>query len=186
MPNKLFFEMLALVAFFATYYITKNMFLATGVCIAASWVSLILCKILYKSVSKNTWLSTILITIFGGLTIFLHNKTFVMLKPTVLFWILGAGLIIGQLFGKNSMELMLKNEISMSQKIWKTLNLSWGLFFIVLGGLNLYIALNFSEYVWVKFKVFGSMGLTIVFAIISSIIIFLVKNHEEKNGIAKK
>lgn len=179
MPNKLLFEMFALIAFFATYYITKNMFLATGVCIVASWISLLAYRLKYKLVPKNIWLSTLLITAFGGLTIVLHNKTFVMLKPTVLFWIMGFGLILGQLLGKNSLELILKNEISMPHHLWKKLNIAWGIFFITMGGLNLYIALNFSEYIWVKFKVFGSMGLTILFAIISGIIVFINQNTKK-------
>lgn len=179
MPNKLLFEMFALIAFFATYYFTKNMFLATEVCIIASWISLITYKLMYKVLPKNVWLSTILITAFGGLTIVLHNKTFVMIKPTILFWILGFGLIIGQFLGKNSMELMLKNEITMSHKLWKRLNIAWGIFFITMGGLNLYIALNYPEYVWVKFKVFGSMGLTIIFAMISGILIFISQKRAD-------
>lgn len=173
MPNKLFFEMFALIAFFATYYFTKNMFLATEVCIVASWISLITYRLKYKVIPKNVWLSAILITAFGGLTIILHNKTFVMLKPTVLFWILGFGLILGQLLGRNSLEMMLKNEICIPHHLYKSLNIAWGIFFIIMGALNLYIALNFSEAVWVNFKVFGSMTLTIIFAIISGIIIFV-------------
>lgn len=180
MPNKLLFEMFALVAFFVVYYFTKNMFLATEICIIASWLSLITQKLKYKVIPKNTWLSAILITAFGGLTIVLHNKTFVMIKPTVLFWILGFGLIIGQFLGKNSLELMLKNEISIPHKLWKKLNIAWGVFFITMGGLNLYVALNFSEYIWVKFKVFGSMSLTIIFGLITGIIVFFGGRHEEK------
>src|SRR3990167_10978658 len=99
MQNNLFFEILPLIAFFTANYLTKNIFLATAICIIMSWSSLILCRIKYRKISKNTWLSTVLITIFGGLTIILHNKTFVMLKPTVLFWLIGFGLIIGQIMG---------------------------------------------------------------------------------------
>lgn len=182
MPNKLFFEMFALIAFFATYYLTKNMFLATEVCIVASWLSLITYKLKYKVVPKNIWLSSILITAFGGLTIVLHNKTFVMMKPTVLYWILGFGLILGQMLGKNSLEMMLKNEISIPHHLYKILNIAWGIFFIIMGGLNLYIALNFSENIWVNFKVFGSMTLTIIFAIISGVIVFISQNKHNKKA----
>jgi intracellular septation protein len=178
MQNNIFFEMLPLVAFFAVYYFTKNLFLATGVCIIASWLQLILCKIKYKSISKNTWISTILITIFGGMTIILHNKTFVMLKPTVLMWIIGTSLIIGQIAGKNGIKLMLHKEITIPDSIWNKLNLAWGLFFILMGGVNLFIAFNFSEYVWVKFKVFGTFGSSVVFMIISAVVIMIAKKKQ--------
>ena len=178
MQNNLFFEMLPLVAFFAVYYFTKNLFLASGVCIIASWIQLLSCKMKYKLISKNTWISTILITIFGGLTIFLHNKTFVMLKPTVLMWILGISLIVGQIAGKNGIKLMLNKEIDIPDSVWNKLNFAWGLFFIFMGAVNLFVAFNFSEYVWVQFKVFGTFSCSIIFMIISVAIITITKKKQ--------
>lgn len=178
MQNNVFFEMLPLIAFFLVYYFTKNLFLATGVCIFASWIQLLLCKMKYKLISKNTWISTILITIFGGLTIFLHNKTFVMLKPTVLMWIIGTSLLVGQIAGKNGIKLMLGKEIHIPDSTWNKLNIAWGLFFILMGILNLFVAFNYSEYVWVKFKVFGTFGCSLVFMIISVIVIMISKKKQ--------
>ena len=168
--------MLPLIIFFVVYYFTKNIFLATGVIIVASWLQLLICKVKYKYISKNTWISTILISVFGGLTVILHNKTFVMLKPTVLFWILGTSLLIGQFMGKNGIKLMLGKEISVPEKIWNRLNASWGIFLLLMGGLNLFVALNFSEYFWVKFKVFGSLSLFILFTLISAGVILTAQN----------
>ena len=168
MQNNLFFEMLPLIAFFAVYYFTKNIYLATGVCIVASWAQLFLCKIKYNHISKNTWISTILITVFGGMTILFHNKTFVMLKPTVLLWIIGSSLLIGQIAGKNGLKLMLGKEIYLTDDSWKKINLAWGIYFLLMGVVNLYVAMNFSEYTWVKFKVFGTMGLTISFMLLTA------------------
>lgn len=178
MQNNLFFEMLPLVAFFAVYYFTKNLYLATGVCIIASWAQLFICKIKYNHISKNTWISTILITVFGGMTIILHNKTFVMLKPTVLFWIIGASLLIGQIAGKNGVRMVLSKEVNLPDSFWKKLNIAWGIFLIFMGGLNLFVALNFSEYVWVKFKVFGSFGLLVFFMLITAIVIMVVQKKQ--------
>lgn len=177
MQNNFLFEMLPLVAFFMVYYITKNIFMATAVCIVASWIQLIFCKIRYKHISKNTWISTILITIFGGLTIILHNKTFVMLKPSVLFWIIGTSLLISQAIGKNGIKLMLEKEISLPNKIWNALNMAWGLFFLLMGFINLYVAFNFSEYVWVKYKVFGSLALTLAFMIITVSVVYILQKR---------
>ena len=182
MQNNMFFEMFPLIAFFAVYYFTKNIFTATLVCIIASWIQLGLYQIIYKKIGKNTWISTILITVFGGLTVVLHNKTFVMLKPSVLFWIIGMSLLISQAMGKNGIRLMLQKEINLPNKIWNTLNLAWGLFFILMGFINLYVAFNFSEYVWVKYKVFGSLGLTLAFMVITvSLAYILQKRYNTKN-----
>jgi intracellular septation protein len=182
MQNNIFFELIPLVAFFGVYYITKNIFLATGVCIIASWLQLILCKIKYRQVTKKLWLSTSLITLLGGLTIILHNKTFVMLKPTVLFWLIGTSMLTGQVVGKNSLEIMLYKEIQLPRKIWNHINAAWGIFFIFLGGLNLFIAFHFSEYMWVKFKVFGSTVLMLAFMLLNALYISLhLKKHKPKS-----
>lgn len=178
MQNNLFFEMCPLIAFFAVYYFTKDIFLATAVCIGASWLQIAFYKFKYNKVNKNTWISTALISILGGLTIAFHNKTFVMLKPTILFWIIGASMLVGQMLGKNGIKLMLSKEISLSSSLWKSLNVAWASFFIVMGGLNLFVAMNFSEYIWVKFKVFGSLGLTIIFSIISFAIVILMQKKK--------
>ncbi|MDQ5921745.1 MAG: intracellular septation protein [Pseudomonadota bacterium] len=178
MQNNLFFEMLPLVAFFGVYYFTKNIYLATAICIVASWLQLLLCKFKYNHISKNTWISTVLITVFGGLTIILHNKTFVMLKPTLLFWIMGVSLLIGQIAGKNGIKLMLGKEIHLPNSFWAKLNLAWALFFITMGGINLFIAFNYPEDIWVKFKVFGSLGLSIIFTAITAIAVFITQKKQ--------
>jgi intracellular septation protein len=187
MPNNnIFFDIIPLIIFFAAYYATHNLFLATGLCIIASWVVLIIAKIKYHRINKNMWLSTILITVFGGLTIILHNKTFVMLKPTILFWILGASLIASHLAGKNLLRMSLGAELKLDNKTWGSLNLAWGIFFLIMGGVNLFVALNFSEEVWVKFKVFGSLGLSIAFAIISALVIYVKQSLNNANNTKLK
>lgn len=172
MQNNIFFEALPLIGFFGVYYFTKNIYLATLVCIAASWLLLILYKLSYKKIANNTWISTLLITVFGGLTIVLHNKTFVMLKPTVLYWIFALSLFISAKIGKNGIKLLLQEQINLEEKSWNQINLLWILFFAGMGILNLVIAFNFSEYTWVKFKVFGGIGLMLVFTFITVLFIY--------------
>lgn len=172
MQNNLFFEMLPLIGFFAVYYFTKNIYLATGICIILSWLQLLLYKIIYKRIGKNTWLSTLLITVFGGLTIIFHNKTFVMLKPSVLYWIMAVSLLVSAKMGKNGIKLLLNEHFTLSEKDWGRVNLMWVAFFILMGILNLVVAYSFSEYIWVKFKVFGGFGLMLLFTIISGLFIY--------------
>jgi intracellular septation protein len=181
MQNNIIFEMFPLIAFFVTYYLTKNIFAATLVCIIASWIQVILYKLFYKKIGKNTWISTLLITIFGGLTIALHNKTFVMLKPTVLYWIFGVTLYISGKMGKNGIKILLKDQVTLSEKSWQQINLLWVLFFLLLGALNIFVALHFSEYVWVKFKVFGGFALMLLGMLLTALFIY-VKSKGKING----
>ena len=172
MQNNILVEMLPLIAFFAVYYFTKNIFIATGVCIVASWLQVGVAYFKYKKISKNTMLSCILITVFGGLTIILHNKVFIMLKPSLLYWIMGISMLVGQIVGKNGVKLLLQEHIKLQDKDWSILNLAWVGFFLVMGGLNLFVALTFSEYLWVQFKVFGGLALMLIFMIFCGIYIY--------------
>ncbi|HCY39187.1 MAG: Inner rane-spanning protein YciB [Pseudomonadota bacterium] len=181
MKNNMLFEMFPLVSFFLVYYFTKNIYTATLVCIIASWLQLILYKILYRKIGKNTWISTILITLFGGLTIALHNKTFVMLKPTMLYWIFGVSLFISARLNKNGIKLLLKDQIQLDDKTWDQVNLLWVSFFILMGALNLFIAFHFSEYVWVQFKVFGGFALMLLFTALTGGFIY-AKSKGKING----
>lgn len=181
MQNNIIFEMLPLISFFGVYYFTKNIYLATTVCIITSWIQLISYKILYKKISKNTWISTLLITVFGGLTVILHNKTFVMLKPTLLYWILGISLLISAKIGKNGIQLLLSEHVQLDQKTWNQVNLMWVFFFILIGALNLVVAFSFSEYTWVKFKVFGGLGLTVLFTAITGLFMYLKSKNSIKD-----
>lgn len=172
MKNNIFFEMFPLVGFFLVYYFTKNLYTATLVCIVASWLQLALYQILYRKIGKNTWISTILITVFGGLTLILHNKTFVMLKPTMLYWIFAVSLFVSAKLNKNGIQLLLKDQIQLDDATWNQINLLWVAFFIVMGALNLFIAFNFSEYAWVQFKVFGGFALMLLFTAITGAFIY--------------
>lgn len=172
LKNNLLIEMMPLIAFFVAYYVTKNIYTATMVCIIASWLQVGLLRVMNGSVGKNTWISTILITVLGTMTVALHNKTFIMLKPTVLYWIFGIGLFISARMGKNPMKIFLQEHISLDNNSWKQINLLWVGFFLFMGILNLVIAFHFSEYLWVKFKVFGSLILMLCFTALTGLIIY--------------
>lgn len=178
--NNLIFEFIPLLVFFIVYYLSKDLFIATGICILVTWFMIILHRIRYKYVTKNMLLSAFLLTIFGGFSILFHNKTLVMIKPTVLYWILAISLLTSQLIGKNLIELSLKKEITLPQKSWNILSIMWFFFFVILGLVNLLVAFYFDEVIWVKFKVFGAM-LFILFFIIISVIYVLKqqKNHSK-------
>jgi intracellular septation protein len=120
------------------------------------------------------WVSLVMILVFGSLTIFLHDKTFIQLKPTALYWLFSSALFISaQFFNKNWIQVLMGKQVSLkpesSSSVWHRLNLAWATFFFLMGVLNLYIAFEYSEETWVNFKLFGSTGLLLVFVIIQGV-----------------
>jgi len=111
------------------------------------------------------WISLGLILVLGAMTLLLHDKRFIMWKPTVLYWIFAAALAIAPFaFNRNLVKaLFAKMELQLPEPLWGRLNLVWILFLAAMGVLNLYVAYNFSESTWVNFKLFGTTGLTFLF-----------------------
>lgn len=144
--------------------------LATAVAILATFAQIGYLLVKGRKVDPMLWVSLVIITVFGGATIYFHNETFIKWKPTVLYWVFGAGLQLSQtLFGKNLIRLMMEKQISLPHAVWQRLSLAWALFFIAMGMLNLYIAYNFATATWVNFKLFGFTGLMFVFVIAQSL-----------------
>jgi intracellular septation protein len=170
MPN-LILEVLPLIVFFSLYYFTRNLYIATASLIILTWLNLLWQKFRLSKINKMTWVNTIILTGLGGLTLLFHKKTFIMLKPTVLAWIIAVIMSVMQIMNKNAVQLLMKEHASLSQRIWNRLNVLWIIFFIITGILNLIVAFNFSEYTWIKFKVFGLSGLMLLCVIVSGIII---------------
>ncbi|MFM7698141.1 MAG: septation protein A, partial [Limnohabitans sp.] len=112
------------------------------------------------------WLSLGIITIFGGATLITHNDTFIKWKPTILFWLMGGILMSGQwLMKKNFIKALMSTQLRLPDDVWDKLLWSWALFFLAKGGLNLWVAYFFDTDTWVNYKLFGSMGLMLVFVL---------------------
>jgi intracellular septation protein len=143
-----------------------GVFLATLVAIVATFIQLGWAWFRYRKIDTMLWVSLVLITVFGGLTLFLHDETFIKWKPTVLYWIFALSLGLAPLlFERNLIRLMMEKQLSLPDAVWSRLNLGWAGFFAFMGVANLYVALNFSTDAWVNFKMFGSLGLMLVFVI---------------------
>ncbi|MBN9321413.1 MAG: septation protein A, partial [Delftia acidovorans] len=123
------------------------------------------------------------IVLFGGATLLAHNDTFIKWKPTVLYWLMGSALLIGQLvFRKNLLRSVMGAQLQLPDNAWRTLNWSWAAFFAVMGALNLVIAYRFDTDTWVNFKLFGGMGLMLVFVIGQAI--YMSRFMQEDKGEA--
>ena len=146
--------------------------LATVAVIIGSLIQIIWAKLHYKKVDNTLWLSALLVTVMGGMTLYFQNDAFIKWKPTLLYWAFAAILIGARLFTeKNVIKSMMGKEITLPEPVWNNLNIAWAIFFSALGALNLYIAFNFSIDTWASFKLFGTMGLMFAFIILQSIAI---------------
>lgn len=148
--------------------------LATATAILASIAQLIYLLVRRRKVEPMFWISLAVIVVFGGLTLYFREGAFIKWKPTILYWIFAGILLYGNLTGKNFMkQLLAKAELTMADRHWWMLQKLWIGFFVVLGALNLLVAYTFSLETWVNFKLFGLMGLTLVFTI--GVAFFLAK-----------
>lgn len=159
---KFLFDLFPLFLFFAALSIW-DIFVATGVAIAATVSQVAWLLLRKKKVGPMLWTGLIIIVVFGGLTLYLRDKTFILVKPTVLYWLFGAVLAGAPLFGKNLVRTLLSQEMQLPDPIWRRLNWSWVTFFLLIGVANLYVAFNYSEKVWGAFKAFGVPGLILLF-----------------------
>ncbi|SMF95035.1 intracellular septation protein [Methylomagnum ishizawai] len=144
-------------------------YLATLVAIVASVLQVSYLWLKHRKVENMHLVSLVLIVVFGGATLFLRDPQFIKWKPTVLNWLFGTVFLGSQVIGRKTMiERMLGGQLELPALVWGRLNLAWAAFFIVIGGVNLYVAYQFEEQVWVNFKLFGMLGLTFLFVILQS------------------
>ena len=160
---KFLFDIFPVVLFFAAYKIA-DIFVATAVAIAATFVQIGWVWFRTRKVEPMLWVSLAIIVVFGGATLLLRDETFIKWKPTVLYWLFGAALAIADHgFGRNRIRAMRGSQIVLPDRVWTRLNQSWVAFFAVMGVINLYVAYNFATDTWVDFKLFGGTGLMLLF-----------------------
>ena len=174
---KFLFDFLPVLLFFITYKLF-DIYIATGVTIVAT---LIQCGWMWFSTRKvgTMQLTTlVIILVFGGLTLFLHDEQFIKWKPTVINWLFAAAFLISQVVGrKTAIERLLGSNLTMPPLIWRRLNLAWSAFFLVLGGVNLYVMTYYDRDTWVNFKLFGMLGMTLAFVVAQSF--YLARHMKE-------
>ena len=142
-----------------------GIYFATLIAIVASMVQIGWVKLRGHKVETMMWVSLGIIMVFGGATLWLHDESFIKWKPTVLYWIF-SGIIFGAAaFGRNVIKNLMTAQMELPDPAWSRLNASWGGFFAFMGVANLIVAFNFSTDAWVNFKLFGSLGLMLVFVI---------------------
>lgn len=175
---KFLFDTFPVILFFAAFKL-YDIYVATAVAMAASIVQIGWVWLRHRKVDKMLWVSLGVILVFGSATLLLQDEMFIKWKPTVLYWLFAGTLAIAAAwFKKNLIRSMLGEQVTMPDSVWTKLLVSWIGFFAFMGVLNLLVAYNFSTDDWVNFKLFGGIGLMLVFVVLQALL--LARYVEEK------
>lgn len=166
---QLLFDFFPVIAFFIAYKLS-DIYVATGVILVAVLVQALVQWLRHRKLSPMMLTSAVLVLIFGGLTLLVHDKTFIQWKPTVVNWLFAVAFLISQFVGGQPLvQRMMGAQISLERSLWTKLNTLWIGFFVAMGAINLYVAYHFDENTWVNFKLFGILGLTLVFVVVQGV-----------------
>ncbi len=156
--------------------------LATLVAIVASVLQFIYVKVRKQKIDVMLWLSFIVIVVLGSLTIYLHNDDFIKWKPTIIYWLqAGAFLVAWLVFKKNLLKEVMGSQFKLPEFVWQRMLYAWAIAFTFIGAVNLlfaFVIYKDDTSAWVSFKLFGLLGMTIVFIIAQTI--YLTKHIEEE------
>ncbi len=174
---KLLFDFFPILLFFIAYKLF-NIYIATGVAMIASFLQVISHRIKYHYFEPVHIITLVIILILGSATIIFHNTMFIKWKPTAVYWLFALFFLTTQFTGnKTLVQRMMDSKLTLPKLIWNRLNLSWAVFFTSMGVANLYVVHNFSTNAWVNFKLFGTLGITVIFIILQS---FYIAKYTEK------
>ncbi len=157
--------------------------MATAVFLVATCIQMAIYWFMHKKFEKLHVITFILGIILGGATLLLHDVMFIKWKPTAIYWGFALVFLFTQFFSKKPLvRSMMESNIALPQQVWKKLNLSWAIFFIAMGFVNIYVIYHFDTNTWVNFKLFGLLGLTFIFVIIQGVYLSRhIRNEEIKN-----
>ncbi len=164
-------EFVPLIIFFVLYKM-HDIYIATGALIVATVIQLLILWVLYKKVEKMQLITAALVVVFGAMTLFFQDDNFIKWKVTIVYVLFAAGLLITHLMNKPLIKGMLSKEISLPEKIWRNINHAWVAFFALLAAANIIIAYRMPLDVWVNFKVFGLMALTLLYTLATGLYVY--------------
>lgn len=175
---KILLDFFPVILFFVAYKV-YDIYVATGVAIAASILQVAVHWLRFRKLDKMHIITLVLIVVLGGATLVLHNDVFIKWKPTAINWAFALTFLGSQFFAnKPLIQTMMEKNVSLPEFVWKRLNFIWVGFFTLMGIANIIVAYHFSTDTWVNFKVFGVLGSTVVFVIIQAI--YLTRHIEDE------
>jgi intracellular septation protein len=146
---------------FGIFYATAALMVAVTLQVGALWLA-------KRRISGQTKFTFWISLVFGGLTLLLHDKTFIQWKPTIINWVMAGALVGSHFFARqNLVERLLGSQLALPARVWSRLNFGWALGFFVAGVLNLYVARNYSEAFWVNYKLIGGFAITLAYSLIT-------------------
>lgn len=172
-------DFIPLIVFF-TLYKMYDIYVGTGALIIATAIQIGLTYAIYRKVEKMQLITFAMVTIFGGMTLLLHDENFIKWKVTIVYAVFAIGLLVSQIMKKPLIKGMLGKEISLPDDVWNKINLAWVAFFVTCAVVNIYIAFSLPLDVWVNFKVFGLLGITFIYTLATGIYIYRHLPKDEK------
>ncbi len=168
---KALLDFLPAIAFFIGFKL-GDIYLATKIGIGVTVALVVFTKFTKQTITPLLWMSLIVIVVFGGLTIALHDENFIKWKPTVLYSLSATALLVWLFFfKKNLLQWLLGAQLQLPQPVWNRLAQMWAGIFYLLAAVNAFVALNFPTETWVSWRTFGITGALFVFTIIVAIYI---------------
>jgi intracellular septation protein len=162
---KLVLDIGPLVLFFAINA-RFGIFTATAGFMVAVLAALAVSYALTRHIAIMPLVTAAIVSVFGGLTLILHNETFIKLKPTIIYLLFGGTLIAGLVFGKSFLGILFDSVFNLTKEGWRKLTWRWALFFVALAVLNEIVWRNFSTDFWISFKLFAVVPLTLLFGVL--------------------
>lgn len=179
---KFLVDFFPILLFFIAYKF-YGIYTATAVAIAASFVQVAAFWLKHRRFENMHLITLGLIVILGGATLYLQDEMFIKWKPTLVNWLFAVAFLGSHYIGKKPLvERMMGSAMELPAPLWTRLNISWVLFFTVLGVINLYVVYNFDTDTWVNFKLFGMMGLTFAFVIAQAFVLARFIKTDESEG----
>ncbi|WP_424192195.1 septation protein A [Ampullimonas aquatilis] len=176
---KFLLDLFPVIVFFVAFKLA-NIYVATGLTIAATFIQMAISWLKNRKIEPMQWISLILVSVFGGATIFFHDESFIKWKPTILYLLFAGVLLLSPVVAKkNLIEAMMSAQIKLPMPVWAKLNQAWGLFFIVMAAANYFVASNYPTDIWVNFKLFGATGMMLVFMVAQGF--YLTRHMEEES-----
>lgn len=173
---KFLFDLFPIILFFIAYKL-GGIYIATLTAIATSAAQVGWSRYSSGKFEKLPLITLATLIILGSATLLFRNELFIKWKPTALYWVLAIIFFVSQYIGKKPLlQKAMEQNIQLEDKIWLQLNLSWVVFFFCMGIANIYVVYHFDTDTWVNFKLFGTLGLTIVFIIIQG---FYMARHQK-------
>ena len=166
---KLLLDFFPIALFFIVFKV-YGIYAATAIAIAATVLQIAWMRYKNGRVDTMQWISLGVIVVFGGATLITQDETFIKWKPSVLYWLMCATLWIAYfIFKRNFIQSLMGTQIELPQDIWGRFLHAWAAFFMLMGFINLWVAYNFDTDTWVSYKLFGGLGLMLVFVVLQGL-----------------